>query len=737
MVDQAVLAAQKWVNDTYSGRAGYSRVDENGKTGWPTMYALTRALQLELGITATSNNFGPGTLSNLEGQYSSIGPNLNDNNSNIVKIIQSGLYCKGYGPGAISGTFGSGTAAAVSNMQENMGINADGTVTPKVFKALLTMDAYVTLEYYGGTEKIRKIQQWLNGKYLHRENFFIQPTDGVYSRGTQEALIYAIQFEEGLSDSVANGNFGPSTRSNLPTLRVGNQDGSTQFVHLLQAALCFNQYDVDFDGIFGNGTKSAVIAFQSFAMLPSDGIVGLTTWSSLLVSTGDPTRKGTALDCITEITPDRAQTLVNAGYETVGRYLTNVEGTTLNKKIQTGELETIFNAGMTVFPIYQTYGGNASYFNANQGTQDAIAAHNAAKNYGFPENTIIYFAVDYDSTDYDITNSILPHFAAVYSKLTELGIYKVGIYGTRNACSRVSEAGYAITSFVSGMSTGFSGNLGYPLPKNWAFDQISTITLGSGEGLIEIDNNIKSGRDNGVSYVEQVSPSDSYDAIIKEALSNVGNDIPIFSGLAGNIVLDGEERTILDTNLLKVTYSSSKEVTQGDDDANIIYVIDGQPADNPFKASVLGRIQGMDGLSNEVQVGSEGMVNTLATNVGNGQIKTSISTEFGQIVYTYEIVVTDIELPFTTSASASIILKVYLKTYNFPPEYPVPVAVTERINQVSTEAFNGEWVATAIVGVVAVVGIGLLAVYASPVLAANFANIASYITAVTATILGI
>lgn len=240
-----------------------------------------------------------------------------------------------------------------------------------------------------------------------------------------------------------------------------------------------------------------------------------------------------------------------------------------------------------------------------------------------------------------------------------------------------------------------------------------------------------------LSYVEPLSPSDSYDAIIKEALSNVGNDIPIFSRLAGNIVLDGEERTILDTNLLKVTYSSSKEVTQGDDDANIIYVIDGQPADNPFKAYVLGRIQGMDGLSNDIKVGSEGMVNTLATNVGNGQIKTSISAEFGQIVYTYEVIVTDIELPFTTNASASIVLKVYLKTSNFPPEYPVPVAVTERINQVSTEAFNGEWVATAIVGVVAVVGIGLLAVYAGPVLAANFANIASYITAVTAAALGI
>lgn len=44
------------------------------------------------------------------------------------------------------------------------------------------------------------------------------------------------------------------------------------------------------------------------------------------------------------------------------------------------------------------------------------------------------------------------------------------------------------------MSTGFSGNLGYSLPNDWAFDQISTVTLGSGEGQIEIDNDICSGK---------------------------------------------------------------------------------------------------------------------------------------------------------------------------------------------------------------------------------------------------
>ena len=45
------------------------------------------------------------------------------------------------------------------------------------------------------------------------------------------------------------------------------------------------------------------------------------------------------------------------------------------------------------------------------------------------------------------------------------GTYKVGVYGARNVCIQVSEKGYANTSFVSGMSTGFSGNLGFPLPK--------------------------------------------------------------------------------------------------------------------------------------------------------------------------------------------------------------------------------------------------------------------------------
>lgn len=634
MADEAVKAAQVWVNKTYSGRSGYTTVNEDGITGWSTMYALTKALQLELGITATSNNFGSGTLSELERQYNTISMGVNDKNTNIVKIIQSALFSKGYSPGSISGTFGPETESAISKMKGNMGLSEDGKVTPKVFKALLTMDAYVTLENYGGTEKIRTIQQWLNKRYINRKNFYIQPADGVYSRGTQQALIYAIQYEEGLSDSVANGNFGPTTKNNLPTLQVGSQDGTTQFVHLLQAALIFNNFEVDFDGIFGNGTKEKVSAFQTFSGLMGDGIVGAQSWSSLLVSTGDPNRKGTALDCVTEITPARAQTLVNAGYETVGRYLTNVKGTLLNKKIQSGELATIFNAGLTVFPIYQTYGGSATYFNATQGSEDAKMAYTAAKSYGFEEGTIIYFAVDYDSTDDEISSKILPHFQAIYSTMQTLGSYKIGIYGTRNACSRVSKAGYAVTSFVSDMSTGFSGNLGFALPENWAFDQISTISLGSGEGKIEIDNNIKSGRDNGVNKVIKTDES-----IIEQELRTVAAGIFPFSEISNyRVEMDSEPHIIVNDRYYKLEYKASLDTDIGESNSlNSIVISEGKPK---ITTSLLTTLTSGESIASELEldIDTNKLIYSFASNINNGFISTYITLSSDlEVEYNYEI----------------------------------------------------------------------------------------------------
>lgn len=151
-------------------------------------------------------------------------------------------------------------------------------------------------------------------------------------------------------------------------------------------------------------------------------------------------------------------------------------------------------------------GRSTDDFSIEKGRRAAADAYTAARKYGFKEGTTIYFAVDYDAQDGEIDAFMLPYFKGINEQMGYVGgFYRVGVYGSRNVCIRVSEAGYADTSFVSGMSTGFSGNLGYPLPANWAFDQISTITLGYGAGLINIDNNIKSGKYNGEASVESVS----------------------------------------------------------------------------------------------------------------------------------------------------------------------------------------------------------------------------------------
>lgn len=464
------------------------------------MYALIRALQIELGISQPADNFGDGT----RAAYKSWGEMelgkvpTDQKGKNIVKILQGACYCKGYNPTGFTGNFGEGTKAAVLKLQTDAGLPVrDGKVYDYVFKAFLTMDAYVLT--YGGDPQIREIQRTLN--YNYHQNSGVQPCDGHYQRQTNRALIYALQTEIGIPANQQTGTVGPAARAGLPNLSIGSSQSN--FVRLLKYALIFNGYTLNnISGTFDNELSNVLREFQSFTLLKQNGTADYQTWMSLLVSTGDPNRRGTACDGITEVTPAKAQTLVNEGYKIIGRYLTNVPGG-LNKRLQPGELQTIFNAGLCVYPIFQESHANANYFSHNQGYEDYQKAFKAAASYGFPEGTTIYFAVDFDVLGHEISNAIIPHFIGLNEAKNDMGNqYNIGIYGPRNACIQVSDRGLAKYSFVSGLSTGFSGNLGYPLPNNWSFDQISTITIGSGSGAINIDNNINSGRDSGASFID-------------------------------------------------------------------------------------------------------------------------------------------------------------------------------------------------------------------------------------------
>ncbi|MBE8517865.1 DUF1906 domain-containing protein [Amycolatopsis sp. H6(2020)] len=495
MADEMVRRAQRFVNDVYGSRIGMT-VEEDGLTKWEVMYALTRALQWQLGISPVTNSFGPTTLSTLTAKY----PKLNFGtmpSADLCRIIQSALYCKGYDGDGINGAYGPRIQAAVTKLKEDMGVGTvfpGSDLTPKVFKGLLTMDAYVNVN--SGSATVREIQQWLNGRYIGRRDFFVIPCDGHHSRDVAKSVLFAIQYELGMADGTANGVFGPGTQAGLKqhTVSLGN---TGIWVWLFSAVLALNKRPVDFTGTFDSSLGSAVQAFQSFAKLAVSGTGDFPTWASLLVSYGDQTRNGEACDGVTKITDARAATLKAQGIRYVGRYLTALS-TTSEKPIQAGELQTIAANGLRCFPIYQMLGREAGSFTYAAGRAAGYAAMNAARDHGFKNGTRIFFSVDFDALDDDVTLNVLPHFKGIVDSLADAGDpYLVGIYGPRNVCSRVAAAGHSTASFVSDMSRAYSGNLGYPLPEDWAYDQIVTRALGSGDGSIEIDVDVASGRDIG------------------------------------------------------------------------------------------------------------------------------------------------------------------------------------------------------------------------------------------------
>ncbi|SED22745.1 Putative peptidoglycan binding domain-containing protein [Amycolatopsis tolypomycina] len=493
-----VLFVQQWLNATYRDVAGYQPCPEDGVPGRATTFALVRALQHELGIAPLADNFGPSTLAALDLRG---GVRRGEPASNLVRIVQSGLICRGYDVAALDGTFGKATDAAITAFTTDSGAAApaDGSFSPKLLKALLSLDSYRLA--HDGDRQVRAVQQWLNGQYPARRDFFVGATDGRVSRDLVTAVSYAIQFELGMTDDNATGTFGPATRAGLKTHPVAEGDTGV-WPRLYTASLVMNGYG-SFTDVFDPGIAAATRRFQEFAALDVTGQGDFPTWALLMASNGDPDGPGAACDCATTITPARARALYDTGYRLVGRYLDQRPESKLDKKIKPGELDVIFAAGLKVFPISQYAGDSLGYFTREQGRRDAADAHRAAAGYGFPHGTVIYFAVDFDATRADVDGNVVPYFEGVAAGLAAAGHrYRHGVYGARDVCTRVSERTHACFSFVAGMSTGYAGNKGFPLPENWAFNQVQTLWVGEGDGRIQIDKNThRPGSDPGVASV--------------------------------------------------------------------------------------------------------------------------------------------------------------------------------------------------------------------------------------------
>lgn len=471
-MDVMVLKTQQWLNYTYRSDNRYTSITEDGYTGWETINALIIALQIELGMPETAAVIGPTTRGNFNAKYPNgiVEQTEDDTKTDKVhSIIQGALWCKGYYAeiGNITEYYKGQTAASIRALKSDMGIGGTSTVTMEIMECLLSMKQFVLLSNYGGKTAIRAIQQQINREY--RNYTGIIPCDGIYGREMNTAIIQVLQAIEGFEPEVSNGNFGNGTKGALKEISRLNALENGKWVWIASVALVCNGYLDSPVVSWTDGFAIALRIFQTEYALPLTDKLDVNTWMSLFVSKGNTDRAAVACDTRFEVTDALAAKLKADEYQIVGRYLTGGDF----KEIRDGELERILGHGLKYFPIFQENGRNLSEFTYETGKLHAKQAREAAIRHGVP-STVIYFAVDLDVMDYQVDSNILPYFKGVSENMGPL--FKVGIYASRNVCTRIAEAGYTVSSFVSDMSTGYSGNLGFPIPDNWNYDQFHEIS---------------------------------------------------------------------------------------------------------------------------------------------------------------------------------------------------------------------------------------------------------------------
>ena len=516
-MDQNVKNAQRYLNAMFGGHSEWVELEENGNTGSLMMEGLIRAFQINNGISPATGFVGPRTIAKMKVLPIMERMDPDGDTSVNAALVQAALFAKGYNAGGITGIFYNAGVRAVRELQSDAGLFVTGRVNWKVWAGLFSMNWFKKVS--SGDETVRLIQRQLNSEWS--DIIGVGPCDGVASRQTILSLVGALQAAEGVTyeliDDLNELNFGPSTTRNFPgVLRNGQNGGNyTKFNKLVQYGLYFNGYNPGrFDGVFDGQTENQVREFQEFYALlgtgrVTEGEVNVSTMKSLLTSKGDTERSAKACDCATVLNRQQALDLKAAGYTHVGRYLTGSVGSArIPKSLTLDEIKNIENAGLSIFAIYQDGGYYLEYFqNRYQGFSDAKTAISAGLNIGLPYGATIYFAVDFDAYEYQIDDYIIPYFKEIANVFNSEGnpkAYRVGVYGARLTCTKVSTAGLATFSFVGDMSTGFSGNLGYPIPRNWAFDQFFEDNFSS-YPLFPIDKVAYSGRDKGVTVFDKVT----------------------------------------------------------------------------------------------------------------------------------------------------------------------------------------------------------------------------------------
>lgn len=146
------------------------------------------------------------------------------------------------------------------------------------------------------------------------------------------------------------------------------------------------------------------------------------------------------------------------------------------KVMKPKEAQIISESGIWLVSVFQDSNNKAECFSKTTGTANALSAYNYAKvQIKQPDNTPIYFAVDYDAPNSDIKGCITAYFEAVKNTLQDK--YKVGVYGSGEICRHIKDTLKLADYSWLAMSKGYRGYKEYLDRKTWNMLQKDLIKI--------------------------------------------------------------------------------------------------------------------------------------------------------------------------------------------------------------------------------------------------------------------
>lgn len=154
--------------------------------------------------------------------------------------------------------------------------------------------------------------------------------------------------------------------------------------------------------------------------------------------------------------------LRSRGVHTVIRYYNfSNSGTFPNKRLELPEAEALSANEMQIAVVFQQRQDRVADFSESKGFAAGRTAFRHAQNsIGQPADSGIYFSVDFDASNSEITNNVIPYFEGVRNAFAQESGgtpgYRVGVYGSGLVSSKLTAAGLIQLTWLA-MSRGFRG----------------------------------------------------------------------------------------------------------------------------------------------------------------------------------------------------------------------------------------------------------------------------------------